>query len=39
MGVPAGHFIAASVMSAPAALVVGKIIFPEIDYDKVNNIR
>lgn len=29
MGVPAGHLIAASVMSAPAALVFGKIIFPE----------
>ncbi|MEE2775672.1 MAG: nucleoside transporter C-terminal domain-containing protein [Acidobacteriota bacterium] len=28
-GVPAGHLIAASVMSAPAALVVGKIIYPE----------
>ena len=28
MGVPAGHLVAASVMSAPAALVVGKIIFP-----------
>jgi len=31
MGVPAGHLIAASVMSAPAALVVGKIIFPEME--------
>jgi len=31
MGVPAGHLIAASVMSAPAALVVGKIIFPETE--------
>ena len=29
MGVDAGHLIAASVMSAPAALVVGKIIYPE----------
>lgn len=29
MGVPAGHLIAASVMSAPAALVIGKIIYPE----------
>ena len=29
MGVPAGHLVAASVMSAPAALVIGKIIFPE----------
>jgi len=29
MGIPAGHLVAASVMSAPAALVVGKIIFPE----------
>ena len=29
MGIPAGHLVAASVMSAPAALVIGKIIFPE----------
>jgi len=28
-GIPAGNLIAASVMSAPAALVMGKIIFPE----------
>lgn len=31
MGVPAGHLIAASVMAAPAALVIGKIIFPELE--------
>ena len=31
MGVPAGHLIAASVMSAPAALVIGKIIYPETE--------
>ena len=31
MGVPAGHLVAASVMSAPAALVIGKIIYPEIE--------
>ena len=30
-GVPAGHLIAASVMSAPAALVVGKILYPELE--------
>jgi CNT family concentrative nucleoside transporter len=30
MGIPAGHLIAASVMSAPAALVVGKIVYPEL---------
>ncbi len=30
MGVSAGHLIAASVMSAPAALVIGKIIYPEV---------
>ncbi len=29
MGVPAGHLIAASVMSAPAALLIGKMIYPE----------
>lgn len=34
MGVSAGHLIAASVMSAPAALVVGKIIFPERETPK-----
>jgi nucleoside permease NupC len=28
MGVPAGHLIAASVMSAPAALVMAKLMFP-----------
>jgi len=32
LGVPAGHLIAASVMSAPAALVVGKIIYPETQH-------
>jgi len=32
MGVPAGHLIAASVMSAPAALVMGKIIYPELQH-------
>jgi CNT family concentrative nucleoside transporter len=34
MGVPAGHLIAASVMSAPAALVIGKIIYPELEHSK-----
>ena len=33
-GVPAGHLIAASVMSAPAALVVGKIIYPETEHSE-----
>jgi CNT family concentrative nucleoside transporter len=32
MGIPAGHLIAASVMSAPAALVIGKIVFPETEH-------
>ncbi len=32
LGVPAGHLIAASVMSAPAALVIGKIIYPETEH-------
>ena len=32
MGIPAGHLIAASVMSAPAALLVGKIIYPETEH-------
>lgn len=31
MGVPAGHLLAASVMSAPAALVMSKLMFPESD--------
>ncbi|MCP4896375.1 MAG: NupC/NupG family nucleoside CNT transporter [bacterium] len=31
MGIDAGHLIAASVMSAPAALVVGKILYPETE--------
>ncbi len=34
MGVPAGHLIAASVMSAPAALVIGKIIYPEREHSQ-----
>jgi concentrative nucleoside transporter, CNT family len=32
MGVPATHLLAASVMSAPAALVVAKIIYPELEH-------
>lgn len=31
MGVSAGHLLAASVMAAPASLVVSKMMFPEID--------
>jgi len=34
MGISAGHLIAASVMSAPAALVVAKIIYPETKLSK-----
>jgi CNT family concentrative nucleoside transporter len=34
LGVPAPHLIAASVMSAPAALVMAKIIFPETERSK-----
>ena len=34
LGVPAGHLIAASVMSAPAALVIGKIIYPEKEHSQ-----
>jgi CNT family concentrative nucleoside transporter len=34
MGVNAGHLVAASVMSAPAALVMGKIIYPEVKESK-----
>jgi len=33
-GIPPGHLIAASVMSAPAALVIGKIIYPETERSK-----
>ncbi len=32
MGIPAAHLIAASVMAAPAALLVGKIIYPELEH-------
>lgn len=34
LGVDPSHLIAASVMSAPAALVIGKIIFPETEHSK-----
>ena len=34
IGIPPGHLIAASVMSAPAALVIGKIIYPETERSK-----
>ena len=34
MGVPAGHLVAASVMSAPAALVIGKLIYPEKEHSE-----
>ncbi len=34
IGVNPGHLIAASVMSAPAALVIGKIIFPETEHSE-----
>ncbi|NOY57337.1 MAG: NupC/NupG family nucleoside CNT transporter [Calditrichaeota bacterium] len=34
MGINAGHLIAASVMSAPAALVMAKIFFPETEHSK-----
>ena len=34
LGIPAGHLIAASVMSAPAALVMGKIVFPEKEHSQ-----
>ena len=30
------HFLTASIISAPAAIVVAKILFPEVDPDKVN---
>ncbi|MXX74689.1 MAG: NupC/NupG family nucleoside CNT transporter [Holophagales bacterium] len=36
MGIPAGHLIAASVMSAPAALVMAKLMIPETEADKVS---
>ena len=34
MGVPAAHLLAASVMSAPAALAIGKIIYPELEHSQ-----
>ena len=36
MGIEAGHLIAASVMSAPAALVMAKLMVPETETDKVS---
>lgn len=33
-GVPAGHLVAASVMSAPAALALGKLIYPETEHSQ-----
>ncbi len=36
MGVPADHLIAATVMSAPAALVVGKMIYPETEVSQTS---
>ena len=37
-GIDAGHLMAASVMSAPAALVMAKIIFPETEESKTRGI-
>jgi len=34
MGIPAGYLLAASVMAAPAALVMGKIVFPELAHSQ-----
>ena len=34
MGVPAGHLVAATVMSAPAALVIAKVIYPEMEHSE-----
>lgn len=34
MGIPAAHLIAASVMGAPAALVMGKILYPELEHSQ-----
>lgn len=34
LGIDPGHLIAASVMAAPAALVIGKIIFPETEHSE-----
>lgn len=36
MGIDAGHLVAASVMSAPAALVMAKLMIPETETDKVS---
>jgi CNT family concentrative nucleoside transporter len=35
LGIPAGHLIAASVMSAPAALVMAKLMIPETETERV----
>lgn len=40
MGIPAVHIIIASVMSVPAALMVGKIIYPEVEQpETVGNVK
>ncbi len=36
MGIPAGHLVAASVMSAPAALVMAKLMIPETEVERVS---
>ena len=36
MGISAGHLVAASVMSAPAALVMAKLMIPETETDRVS---
>lgn len=34
LGVPAGHILAASVMSAPAALMISKMLLPEVEHSQ-----
>ncbi len=38
-GVSAGHLVAASIMSAPAAVVIAKIIYPEIEQPKTLDLK
>ncbi len=38
-GVSAGHLVAASIMSAPAAVVIAKIIYPEVEQPKTLDLK
>jgi CNT family concentrative nucleoside transporter len=39
MGIDAGHLVAASVMSAPAALAIGKLVYPETEHSTTAGVK